>query len=230
MGARAPLSREIACAAQAIAALAGGRSLQPAIEAAIAAGGEAGEALDPASRAAIRDIAYHACRQLGLARELARLLDQRPPPLPLAALQWVALAQLLEPLRAEAVIVDQAVAAARLVPGASAAAGFLNATLRRFLRERDALLAAARRKDEARWNYPHWWIAQLRAEQPRAWRAILEAGNAPVVLGRKHPDDLRVHEPDREPPRTREPNHARVRASRRSRLRRARAHDRAAGG
>jgi len=182
LGARAPLSREIACAAQAIAALAGGRSLQPAIEAAIAAGSEAGETLDPASRAAIRDIAYHACRQLGLARELARLLDQRPPPLPLAALQWVALAQLLEPLRAEAVIVDQAVAAARFVPGASAAAGFLNATLRRFLRERDALLATARRKDEARWNYPHWWIAQLRAEQPQAWRAILEAGNAPPPM------------------------------------------------
>lgn len=212
MGARAPLSVEIACAAQAIAALAAGRSLQPAIEAAIAggcgggagkataassgrrAGGASAEAsgrhaadastepLDPASRAAIRDIAYDTCRRLGLARELARLLVSRPPPPPLAALQWVALAQLLEPLRAEAVIVDQAVAAARLMPGGAAVAGFLNATLRRFLREREPLLAAARRKDEAHWNFPHWWIAQLRAEQPQAWRAILEAGNAPPPM------------------------------------------------
>jgi len=200
LGARAPLSVEIACAAQAIAALAAGRSLQPAIEAAIAGGcggrpagagsGESVDAsgedaagrLDPASRAAIRDIAYDTCRKLGLARELARLLVSRPPPPALAALQWVALAQLIDPLRAEAVIVDQAVAAARLMPGGAAVAGFLNATLRRFLREREPLLATARRKDEARWNFPHWWIAQLRAEQPQAWRAILDAGNAPPPM------------------------------------------------
>ncbi len=177
MGARAPLSREIACAAQAIAALAAGRSLPPALDAAIG-----GRALEAASHAAIRDIAYDTCRQLGLVRELARLLASRSPPPPLAALQWVALAQLLVPLRAEAVIVDQAVAAARLMPGGAAVAGFLNATLRRFVREREPLLAAARRKDEARWNSPHWWIAQLRAEQPQAWRAILEAGNAPPPM------------------------------------------------
>jgi 16S rRNA (cytosine967-C5)-methyltransferase len=97
----------------------------------------------------------------------------------------VALAQLIEPLRAEHIIVDQAVAAVReSAPGGATVAGFLNATLRRFLRERDALLAAARRKDEARWNYPRWWIAQLRAEQPQSWRAILAAGNAlpPMTL------------------------------------------------
>jgi 16S rRNA (cytosine967-C5)-methyltransferase len=141
-------------------------------------------------------------------RELARLLNARPPVPRLAALQWVALAQLIDPLRAEGIIVDQAVAAVHeaapagaqsargtqasagakhargSAASAAAMAGFLNATLRRFLREREALLAAARRKDEARWNYPHWWIGQLRAEQPQAWRAILAAGNAlpPMTL------------------------------------------------
>ncbi len=176
MGARAPLSREIACAARAIESLAAGRSLQSAVEAALDDG------LEPASRAAIRDIAYSTCRQLGLVRELARRVNSRPPPPRLAALQWVALAQLVEPLRAEGIIVDQAVAAARLEPGGAAVAGFLNATLRRFVRERDALLAAARRKDEARWNFPDWWIAQLRAEQPGAWQSILEVGNAPPPM------------------------------------------------
>lgn len=143
---------------------------------------DGGPALDAASRAAIRDIAYDTCRRLGLVRELARLVNSRAPAPRLAALQWVALAQLIDPLRAEAVIVDQAVAAASAGSGGPAAAGFLNATLRRFLRERDALLAAACRSEEARWNYPRWWIAQLRAEQPRAWQAILAAGNAPPPM------------------------------------------------
>ena len=115
-------------------------------------------------------------------RELARLVNSRPPPPRLAALQWVSLAQLVDPLRADAVVVDQAVAAARLEPGAAAVAGFLNATLRRFVRERDALLERARRNEEARWNFPRWWIAQLRAEHPQAWQAILAAGNAPPPM------------------------------------------------
>ena len=73
-------------------------------------------------------------------------------------------------------------AAARLEPGAAAVAGFLNATLRRFVRERDALLERARRNEEARWNFPRWWIEQLRAEHPQAWQAILAAGNAPPPM------------------------------------------------
>ncbi|RPH60930.1 MAG: 16S rRNA (cytosine(967)-C(5))-methyltransferase RsmB, partial [Burkholderiales bacterium] len=153
-------------------ALAAGRSLQAAVEAVLDDG------LDPASRAAIRDMAYATCRQLGLARELARLVNSRAPAPPVAALQWVALVQLVEPLRAEGIIVDQAVEAARLGAGGATVAGFLNATLRRFLRERESLLATARRKDEARWNFPRWWIAQLRADQPKAWRSILTLGNA----------------------------------------------------
>ena len=141
-----------------------------------------GAALGAASCAAIRDIAYDTCRQFGLVRELARLINSRPPPARLAALQWVALAQLIDPLRADGIIVDQAVAAARLEPGGAAVAGFLNATLRRFLREREALLAAARRNDEARWNFPAWWIAQLRGEYPQAWQSILEVGNSPPPM------------------------------------------------
>ncbi len=189
---RAPLAREFAAAARAIEALAGGRSLQAALEGVF----EAADApLPAASRAAVRDIASAACRRLGLARALAQRLNRRAPPARLAALQWVALVQLVEPVRAEAVIVDQAVAAARLEPGGTAAAGFLNATLRRFARERAALLAAARGEPEARWNFPPWWVDLLREEQPHAWQAILEAGNAlpPMTLRvnrrRGSPDD-----------------------------------------
>ena len=55
------------------------------------------------------------------------------------------------------------------------AKGLVNAVLRRFLRERDALVAATDREPEARWNHPAWWIQRLRQDHPEHWQAILEA-------------------------------------------------------
>ena len=108
-----------------------GRSLPPALDEAVARLGLTG-----GSRAAARDIAHGAVRRLGIALALASRLNARPPAAQPAALQLVALAELLAPgHRHEAVIVDQAVHAARADPATAAAAGFLNATLRRFLRE-----------------------------------------------------------------------------------------------
>jgi len=173
---RAPLSRELACAARAIEALVAGRSLPDALDEAIAAE-SARELLPAASHAAIRDLAYRSCRELGLVRELARGLNAREPAPALAALQSVALAQLVETVRADAVLVDQAVRAAHALPGGAQVAGFLNATLRRFVRERDERLQAARRKPEARWNHPDWWIDRLRRAWPERWQQILEVGN-----------------------------------------------------
>ena len=63
-------------------------------------------------------------------------------------------------------------------------ANFINACLRRFLRERDALLAATDRDPVARWNHPLWWIERLRADHPDHWEDILRANNsqAPMTL------------------------------------------------
>jgi len=139
--------------------------------------------LEPASRPAVQDIAYGAVRDLGRCLALARALNAREPAPALAALQAAALATLLAPARRhEAVVVDQAVAAARLDASTAAGAPFLNATLRRFLRERDALVDAAGRDPQARWNAPRWWIDALRADHPRHWQAILQAGNAPPPM------------------------------------------------
>src|SRR5690606_25247041 len=66
-------------------------------------------------------------------------------------------------------------------------AGFLNATLRRFLRERDALVAAVREEPAARWNFPEWWIDTVREAYPESWQAILEESN------REPPLTLRVN-------------------------------------
>ena len=179
---RASLARELLAAACAIEALAAGQRLPDAV----ARAADEARLPDP-SRAPVRDIAAATARRLGLARALADRLNARKPAARVAALQWVGLAELLEPLRAEAVIVDQAVAAARLDPGCAPAAGFLNATLRRFLRERDALLAAVGDRPEARWNFPQWWISQLRADHPGDWQRVLEQSN------RAPPMTLRVN-------------------------------------
>jgi 16S rRNA (cytosine967-C5)-methyltransferase len=182
MSERAPLSREIAVAAAALAALRAGRALPAALDAVIADAAARGGRLPDASRAAVRDMAHEAARRLGLVDALAAALNRKPPSPSLAALQAMALSQLIEPIRAEAVIVDQAVAAARAEPDTAPAAGFLNATLRRFLRERGPLLAAARADPVARWNHPAWWIDVLRREQPLHWQQILEAANSPPPM------------------------------------------------
>ena len=175
---RPALAVELAAAAGALRAMLEGRALPAAIGEACARA-----RLTAASQAAVQDIAYGAARHLGTCRGLARRLNQRAPAPALAALQLVALSQLLVPgRRHEAVLVDQSVEAARGDPGMRAAAPFLNATLRRFLREREALIAALAGDPEAVWNHPAWWIERVRADHPAHWQAILTAGNQPPPM------------------------------------------------
>jgi 16S rRNA (cytosine967-C5)-methyltransferase len=63
-------------------------------------------------------------------------------------------------------------------------ASFINACLRRFLRERDALVAQTDNDSTARWNHAPWWITQLQADWPGQWQAILMANDrhAPLTL------------------------------------------------
>jgi 16S rRNA (cytosine967-C5)-methyltransferase len=80
--------------------------------------------------------------------------------------------------------VNQSVEAAKRQPDTKAQANFLNACLRRFLRERDALVVSTDVDPVALWNHPMWWIKQIQREQPQHWQAILKAANgqAPMVL------------------------------------------------
>ncbi len=169
---RSALADEMRSAAQALGALAAGERLDYALEQA-----EHDHDLAPASRPVVRDLAYSATRVLGLCQALARGLNMREPAAPVAALQWLALSQLIAPQRHPATIVNQAVRAARADPQTEGAAGFINATLRAFLRSPAALLDAARRHPEARWNHPDWWLDVLRIDYPNAWQAITESAD-----------------------------------------------------
>lgn len=142
------------------------------------------------ARGAIQDIAYRAMRQLGRSEVLLSLLAKKQPdPAILHSLLCCALALIVPPDdAAEALpyevftVVDQAVTAAASHGDMAHAKGMVNAVLRRFLRESDALLQEALQQPPAVWNYPAWWIAAAQAAYPKNWQAILQAGNAAPPL------------------------------------------------
>lgn len=136
--------------------------------------------LSPAARGAVQDISYRSMRRWGCARALVALLASKPvTPTRLHALCCCALALLSDdsPAYAAHTLVDQAVAACAEDADISRAKNMVNAVLRRFLREREGLMQTVLRDDEARLNYPRWWINEMRRAWPQQAEAILAAGN-----------------------------------------------------
>ena len=144
-----------------------------------AAGAQAGR-----RRALVQELAYGTLRHWGTLSALTARLAAKPLTDPLLGpLVGVALYQLDHSRAPPFAIVDHAVevAAAIVRP---AAKSLVNALLRRYLRERDALLASVQDDPVARWSHPQWWIDRVRADHPEHWQAILEAGNVrpPLAL------------------------------------------------
>lgn len=174
-------------AARAVAKVKSGTALPQSLAAVFADTGAS-----PQARGAMQDIAYRTMRALGRAEALLTLLANKPPASPeLRALLCSALALLSHPHEAspdapyeDFTVVDQAVTAAAGDAGIAHAKGMVNAVLRRFLRERDALLQQIQTQPTARWNYPVWWIDAMRAAYPQEWEAILRAGDCvpPLTL------------------------------------------------
>ena len=94
----------------------------------------------------------------------------------LSTLVAIALYQLDHTRAPPFAVVDHAVNAAAKV-ARPAAKSLVNALLRRYLREREALLAAVRSDPVARWSHPQWWIDRVHADRPAQWESILAAGN-----------------------------------------------------
>jgi len=173
----APLHRLLSQAADAVQGVREGRSLTELL------------ARVPADlRPGTQALAFTALRRLGGAEAVRHQLAPKAPPPRVDALLLVALALLWpdpEPAYADHTLVDQAVNAAKQRAPASAA--FINAVLRRFLREREALVAAAEHSPQGAFNHPPWWIERLRQDWPTHWQAMLAANNRPP------PMTLRVH-------------------------------------
>ncbi len=148
-------------------------------------------------RPGVQALTFQVLRQYGTARALVAQLAPRKPDPAVHALLCSAVALLLHapadahvdaataaaptgfvPYAAHTVV-NQAVDAARQQRSTQRQAAFVNACLRRFLRERPVLQAAVAGDPEARWNHPRWWVELLPRDHPEHWQAILTAHNQP---------------------------------------------------
>jgi 16S rRNA (cytosine967-C5)-methyltransferase len=144
-------------------------------------------AVDAGLRPGVQSLLFQVLRSLGRAQALRRKLVSRTPPPAADALLCTALALSWQPESAPYepfTLVNQAVEAAKRNVATRAQASFINACLRRLLREREALVAATDSDPVARWNHPLWWVKKLQQDHPAQWEQILQANNAhaPMVL------------------------------------------------
>jgi 16S rRNA (cytosine967-C5)-methyltransferase len=171
------LARLLDHTADAVEAVRAGRSLTGAL------------ARCPADvRPGVHALSCHVMRRLGQALAAREWLVPKAPPKGVDALLLSALALAWpdgDAPYADHTLVDHAVTAARRRHAASAA--FVNAVLRRFLREQPAVLEAAQRTVAGRYNHPDWWVERLQADWPEHWQALLEAND------RHPPMTLRVN-------------------------------------
>lgn len=188
-----PLWRQLQGAAAILMAVRAGKSMTAALE-----------GVEGALRPGVQSLSFHALRWLGRAEALRQQLARRPPPPEADALLCVALslACAQDPSNTAGTsaggaaepeneapyttytLVDQAVEAAKRSEATRHQASFINGCLRRFLREREALLVIVQRSPQAVWNHPQWWIDRVRKEHPDDWQTILTANNsrAPLIL------------------------------------------------
>lgn len=159
-------------ASQVVCQVLGGRNLNQALSAFL----QAAPGLALQQRAALQDLSYGTLRFYGqLLRVLEQLLHKPVQDAQLRCLLLVALYQLQYSKAASHAVVDHAVRAVR--KRNAAASGLVNAVLRNFLRNRDALLAVAASSEEGRYSYPQWWIDAVKAQYGERAEAILLAGN-----------------------------------------------------
>ncbi len=158
----------------------GGRNLTQVLEATW----HAHPQLTPQQRATTQDLSYGALRHYGqLQAILSQLLERKLDDERVQHLLLVALYQLEHSKTSTYAVVDHAVKAAAKLKKPWAK-GLVNAVLRNFLRRRETVLANLGSDEATRYSYPNWWIARLKAQYPRDWQSILEAGNQrpPMIL------------------------------------------------
>jgi len=171
-----PLWRQLSVTAEVVLAVRGGVSGTAAVE-----------RVSAEVRPGVQALAFHVWRNLGRAEALRKLLAQKAPPPAVDALLCVALALAWQDGAGPYdmfTLVNQAVEAAKRSNAMKPQANFVNACLRRFLRERAALVNQTNTNLSAVWNHPLWWIKRLQSEYPHDWGAILNAANAraPMAL------------------------------------------------
>ena len=173
---QAPLWQLLQAAAQVALAVQNGRSMTAALE-----------TVPKDLRPGVQALSFQTMRWWGRALALRKCLARKAPPAQADALLCTALAlswqDELAPYPVHT-LVNQAVEAARRHKDMRAQAPFVNACLRRLLREREALIAQTDTDFTALWNHPTWWVKRLQTDHPQDWQTILQAAQsaAPMTL------------------------------------------------
>ncbi len=173
-GQSAPLWRSLQATAAAVQATRQGQSLTAQLE-----------RVPQALRPGVQALSFQVLRQLGRATALREQLAAKAPPPAADALLCTALALCWRDADAPYPIhtlVNQAVEAARQQRQTQAQSGFINACLRRFMRERDALVVATDQNPVAQWNHPLWWIERLKVDHPDHWQELLLLAQQPAPM------------------------------------------------
>ena len=180
------LATQLLKTAEIVRQVTGGQSLDKALD-----------SVDSALRPGVQALSFYTLRHLGLSQALLTALTQKAPPSAVQALLWVVLALCASeesegsqtaahtgvPYYKPYVLGSQAVQAAKSLPKTRAFAPLVNGVVRRFLRERDTLLAQVRQHSEsARWAFQPWWIARVRSNWPDVWQAILHTAQQPSPM------------------------------------------------
>lgn len=174
--ARVPLWRQIQLTAQVIQRVRRGASGTAALD-----------CIDQELRPGVQALAFAVWRNLGRAEAIRAAIVKRLPTPAVDSILCVALA-LVWPGDVlsydEFTLVNQAVEAAKRTPETRMQANFLNACLRRFIRERSQLVEQTNDNLVARWNHPLWWVERVKQDHPLHWEAILSSANGlpPMTL------------------------------------------------
>ncbi|AKH21007.1 16S rRNA (cytosine(967)-C(5))-methyltransferase RsmB [Sedimenticola thiotaurini] len=160
-------------AAQLLRQLAAGRSISDLLERGL-------NEVAPRDRGLVKEFCFGVARWRPRLEKIAgELLSKpiKPKEGEVQALILLGLYQLIYMRVAPHAAVAETVEAARLL-GKNWAVGLINALLRRFQRERDALLARADADPQGRYAVPGWLLKRLRNDWPRDWESILQAANS----------------------------------------------------
>ena len=121
-------------------------------------------------------ITYGALRYMGQSKYLIKSLVRKKIENRLVeSLIHVALFQLSHESHNDFTIVDQAVKATKKIDLRKS--NFVNAVLRNFLRNKDALTKGFLNQEEGQFNYPIWWIQKVKKQYKSDWENILNIGN-----------------------------------------------------
>jgi len=171
-----------ALAAEVVAAVLGGASLDTALPATQA------QLESTQDRALLQALGYGVLRDLRLLSSLLEMLLDRPlKDGQLRALLLTGLFQLRSTRIPPHAAVSETVAATARIRQPKAR-GMVNAVLRRYLREREGLEAALAPGPAMLHSHPDWLVTRLQADWPKHWQSILAANQA------QGPMSLRVNE------------------------------------